>query len=257
MHSLAVRAFTATAVLAALSPLASGQAHILIDSFTDGSSFTLQNTSGTAAYNLTSGPDIIGGSRQIRVRAAGSGFYGPADIRVDVTAGTLASYGTDNSDRMAQYGTAIGSDTFTGAGPGTPVQLNLNLNLADTIQFDVTHVPVNNPAATSFNVLLFGGSGATYLYSAAIAGAGTYSVALSAFSGLTEGAANDIDGFRFGFQSNTASLSDALVVGELRIEVSAIPEPSTYAAIAGAAVLGFAAWRRRHSRAHLAAILAS
>jgi hypothetical protein len=31
-------------------------------------------------------------------------------------------------------------------------------------------------------------------------------------------------------------------------EVSAVPEPSTYAAIAGAAMLGFAAWRRRNRK---------
>ena len=30
--------------------------------------------------------------------------------------------------------------------------------------------------------------------------------------------------------------------------VSAIPEPSTYAAIAGAGVLGLALWRRRQTR---------
>jgi autotransporter-associated beta strand protein len=36
--------------------------------------------------------------------------------------------------------------------------------------------------------------------------------------------------------------------GSIRVAASAIPEPSTYAALAGAAVLGVAAWRRRTKR---------
>lgn len=55
------------------------------------------------------------------------------------------------------------------------------------------------------------------------------------------------NGFNFGVfgNSNTAG---AISVGSMysdNFSVSAVPEPSTYAAIAGAVMLGFAAWQRR------------
>lgn len=64
--------------------------------------------------------------------------------------------------------------------------------------------------------------------------------------------ASSVDnGFNFGVfgQSNMAG---AISVGSMQLDnfsVSAVPEPSTYAAIAGALMLGFAVWRRRKVRA--------
>ena len=59
------------------------------------------------------------------------------------------------------------------------------------------------------------------------------------------------NGFNFGVfgQSN---MSSGISVGSMHLDnfsVSAVPEPSTYAAIAGALMLGFAAWKRRKLRA--------
>lgn len=64
--------------------------------------------------------------------------------------------------------------------------------------------------------------------------------------------ASSVDnGFNFGVfgQSN---MSSAISVGSMHLDnfsVSAVPEPSTYAAIAGALMLGFAAWKRRQGKA--------
>lgn len=59
------------------------------------------------------------------------------------------------------------------------------------------------------------------------------------------------NGFNFAVFGNT-NVSGGVSAGQVYLDnysVSAVPEPSTYAAIAGALMLGFAAWRRRRVRA--------
>lgn len=59
------------------------------------------------------------------------------------------------------------------------------------------------------------------------------------------------DGFLLGIWAQS-SIAAEITSGQLYADnfaVSAVPEPSTYAAIAGALMLGFAAWRRRKVRA--------
>jgi hypothetical protein len=46
-------------------------------------------------------------------------------------------------------------------------------------------------------------------------------------------------------QTNTGTSADYFSFDNVTLSVAAIPEPSTYAAIAGACALGLAAWRRR------------
>jgi hypothetical protein len=62
-----------------------------------------------------------------------------------------------------------------------------------------------------------------------------------------------MNGYQQFILENSASLGLAslgLVAGSdfgaVSVSVSAVPEPSTYAAIAGLGVFGFAAYRRRH-----------
>lgn len=236
--------------LLALLPVAAFADVIVLDSFDAGSTFTLSNSNGTASYNYISGQSsILGGSRQIRVRAAGSGFYGPSTITNNTTDGTIASWGTDASERVFQYGTAIGSNSFTGAGPGVPVDLNLNLNLSDSFQFDVAQIPTVDATSTYISVQLFTNNGIYNYGTPLITSTGTVNVLLSQFSGLTEQWADDINGIDVNFLSKSTTVGDALVISEARIVTSAIPEPSTYAALAGAAVLGLAAVRRRRKAA--------
>jgi hypothetical protein len=215
---------------------------ILIDSFTDGSNWTLQNTSGTASYNyITNAPDILGFSRQARTRSASSGYSGPSVFVMNTTAGTLTSYGGDSSDRELQYGIAIGSSTFTGAGTVAPVQLNQQFNLqTDKVTFDIVSVPT----ASQMGVKLFSGDGSTYTANLAISSIGTYSIALTNFSGLTQVKANDIDGIRFSPICGAGSPAQGLVVGELRFTVTPVPEPST-CVLAATALAGCVLLRRR------------
>jgi hypothetical protein len=65
------------------------------------------------------------------------------------------------------------------------------------------------------------------------------------------GAGNVTSGFNFGVFGNS-NLTTSLSVGSVYADnfaVSAIPEPSTYAAFAGLGALGLAFWRRRQARA--------
>jgi hypothetical protein len=52
----------------------------------------------------------------------------------------------------------------------------------------------------------------------------------------------------------TVGLADQLGGQITSYSVSAIPEPSTYAAMAGAAILGFAIWRRRQTKVAVGAV---
>lgn len=72
----------------------------------------------------------------------------------------------------------------------------------------------------------------------AITGAGTYAGDFTNSGGIWTMTSGDRT---FTFTESTGDLSVAVA--------SAIPEPSTYAAVAGAGALGLALWRRRHGRA--------
>ena len=50
---------------------------------------------------------------------------------------------------------------------------------------------------------------------------------------------------RIGFDTSSTTINDFLIDNVYASSISAVPEPSTYAAIAGAGILGFACWRRR------------
>ena len=50
---------------------------------------------------------------------------------------------------------------------------------------------------------------------------------------------------RLGFDTSSTTINDFLIDNVYASSISAVPEPSTYAAIAGACLLGFACWRRR------------
>lgn len=220
---------------------------IIIDTFTAGSSFTLTNSNGTASHNFITGAstnEIIGGSRQVRVRAAASGFVGSSNIAINTTAGTLTSFGGDSNERFVQYGSAIGTQTFTGAGTVAPVNLNLNLSLADTIHFDVTSL--GSPTNFLFNIFA-NGANRSPDFNISIPSTGSYSFSIGQVSGMTESLADDVDGFLFNFAMSGATAGAGVTISNLRIETAAIPEPSSFAALAGLASLGWVASRRRRA----------
>ncbi|MEI9961368.1 MAG: hypothetical protein WDM76_09665 [Limisphaerales bacterium] len=189
---------------------------IVIDSFMDGYSFTLSDTSGTAKFNyMARATNIIGSRRQIQVRAAGSGFYGPSVIAVDISAGSLTSYGGDANDRYLQYGTAIIG------GSGVATNLNLNLDIASSISIDVSSAAAGN----IINLQLLFGNGNTRSTSLTVNAAGLYNVPLTNFNGITANEAADIDGIMVNPVSSAPTAPQGLILNQLSI-ISAIPKPA-------------------------------
>jgi hypothetical protein len=76
-----------------------------------------------------------------------------------------------------------------------------------------------------------------------------YSVASGTYGGSTLASASTIYAGIYGGTAGGASLGARAIDNFSVTGVSAIPEPSTYAAICGAAVLGLAVWRRRRRAA--------
>ncbi len=99
------------------------------------------------------------------------------------------------------------------------------------------------------------GNGAT----TAVSGSGSYLFTTGATTSETYRAYLEVD-----FTSNTAANNTISVSmantgfggGGISLNVSAIPEPSTYAAIAGAAMLGLAVWQRRRGKTDAGAAVA-
>jgi hypothetical protein len=80
------------------------------------------------------------------------------------------------------------------------------------------------------------------------------------------GAAYDLDGAQVGisapfnngfgleFYASVNNIGTAVTSGQMSFDnltVSAVPEPSTYAALAGLSALGLVCWRRRREAAHV------
>lgn len=100
----------------------------------------------------------------------------------------------------------------------------------NALTFNFTATPVAG-TLDLFNL----GTGGAGTGPASVTLSGLYSASLSGVSGVWTGTAG---GYDFSFSEAT---------GDLTVAVSAIPEPSTFAALAGLAALGLAAWRR-HAR---------
>ncbi len=87
--------------------------------------------------------------------------------------------------------------------------------------------------------------------STAVSGSGSYAFTTGATTSETYRAYLEVDFTANTAANNTISVSMAnsgFGGGGISLNVSAIPEPSTYAAIAGAAMLGLAVWRRRRAK---------
>lgn len=82
-------------------------------------------------------------------------------------------------------------------------------------------------------------------------GNGTSGTNLATLSGTASGATfltGPFDGLMIGYRYSTTSAASNLTITDVAIAsnvASAVPEPSTYAALAGLAALGVVAWRRR------------
>jgi hypothetical protein len=149
--------------------------------------------------------------------------------------GTVHGALTLNSGGKVSPGNSIGTLTvdgnFTWNGGGTlEFQLDPG-NSSDRITLSSGAFLKGTGSTFLFDFLSTGTAGNTYtLVSSTVVG--TFAVQDFTYNNLAAGLSGE-----FSFSGN-----------DLMFSVSAIPEPSTYAAIFGVAALGFAAWRRRQQR---------
>ncbi|CAM2953689.1 autotransporter-associated beta strand repeat-containing protein [Rariglobus hedericola] len=196
---------------------------------------TLGLSGGQGAINYTGTTTLSDGT--LKLTTASSGLTGTSAITID--GGSLASVAAGNlSLGTGHFLMSAGSITPGESGVASSFTLAANRNFTTnggTLNFDI---------GTSFDQILGSGTGTFSLTNTTLALSGDVSVAGSytLFSGFSSGAVSNltITGLAGGF---TGSLANTGI-----LTISAIPEPSTYAAFAGAAMLGLATLRRRSIR---------
>ncbi|MFA6286496.1 MAG: PEP-CTERM sorting domain-containing protein [Opitutaceae bacterium] len=209
---------------------------------------TLSETStGTLALTNSGGTLALTGTNNYKgatIVSGGSLSFGSNLVNsssVTVSGGTLTS--TVANVNLGKGAVSMGSGAITPRGVGTAGTFTLDANqnfvtTGGTLNFDLV-------SSSNFDQIISLGSGAFSLTGTTLALSGLTSVAgtYQLFSGFTSGSVSSltITGLTGGYSGsldNTGLLT-----------VTAIPEPSTYAALAGAAILGIAAIRRRKTRA--------
>jgi hypothetical protein len=232
-------------------------------SFTEGLNATQGATTGVASISGTDISNLAGGSSSTSI------LVGLTDVATSgVKSGTvsigLASSGSNSSLSDLSLGSQtinvsgtvydLATQTFTKAsGDGSFSGLTLDfgtvsLGTTYTATFDLANASgafrdslggsytysgsgsISSTAATFSN--LAAGTSNTFTISFNAASAGTYTGTLS-FSGLSQ---------------QMGLLDVGLLPQDIAITVTAIPEPSTYAALVGVGMIGFALYRRRHLR---------
>lgn len=176
-------------------------------------------------------------------------------------AGNIFNQQTGAVDMSSQVGNAWFPYEFGGAGVenrfvtidlGAPTVLD-SIQIFNSNQFDrgTQHFSLAGGNSIQSGGLDFGHTVGSVLSSP---------VSLLGSTSLTYSVSNPVTGQSFAISNPTAyrylelklidgqAQSDFAGVGLAEVRISAVPEPSEYAALTGAALLGFVAWRRRHAR---------
>ncbi len=184
--------------------------------------------------------------------------FGAGDIYNTEAASTLT--GSANSVGVPVYAQAA---AFTPSSGGYLSSLELPLNVYDSMP--VVDVSLWSDAGGAPGAVLQSWSGFSFsepnIYSFAATGApvqlvsgSSYWVVANAATSTTwagwfkPDAAAAIPGQPAFYSENGGPFNNPNSAGAFRVTVSAIPEPSTYAALFGAAALGLVVWRRRVKR---------
>jgi autotransporter-associated beta strand protein len=193
---------------------------------------TLGLSGSQAALSYTGTTTISGGA--LRLTTASSGLTGTSSVTID--GGSLISVAAGNL--------ALGIGHFSmSAGSVTPGELGTasSFTLAANKNFTTTGGTLNFDIGASLDQIFGSGTGTFSLSNTTLALTGDISVvgSYTLFSGFSSGSVGNltITGLDPGF---TGSLANTGI-----LTVSAVPEPSTCTALAGAVILGFAALRRR------------
>lgn len=188
----------------------------------------------------------------------------------------LSSVGAQDTNLSAVGWTEVTGDTRLFRGASNTAVISTGAYSPYSVRFDTgVAIQANTVYTLSFNLgfmTMNAGNTANYSFEVGTINGGTFSSITSAHSGslaysvadaLNIGSANfssassqwttggSVNGdnlavvFTLTSYLNNASTSDFFGFDNVRLSYSAVPEPSTYAAIFGAIALGAAAWRRR------------
>ena len=221
------------------------------DSVTQGTAPTLLRTAtgfphaGNMQFGLTTSSTILGGQRVGMVQDGHSGSISPGLVAISISEGSASLYGNASAPvQYFYYGSGIDRD---GNSPGTPVNWNLNLTPAATLDYTIEQIAVYETVAQNTNITFSFQTGAGNVnYSVIGATSGHHSISLIT-AGLNEAQAGSIQGLVVSFTTRGDSAAAGTRLGNLQFTTSAIPEPSSFAALAGLAVLGLVATRRHRA----------
>lgn len=194
--------------------------------------FTGANTY-TDGTTIPSGGALVLGSATTLHSATGTLLVSGGALTTSVAATTVGGDLTFSSGTIALNGPSAGSLTLAAGKTFTMSGGTLNLTLGAA--FDQIVSAGSAALSLSGGTISFDTSGAGFSY------ASSYRI----FSGFASTSFGSVSLSGYDTSGYTGAISDA---GMLTFSATAIPEPSTYAALVGALALGFAEWRRR--RAH-------
>ncbi len=148
---------------------------------------------------------------------------------------------------VAGHASAIGGGSLSisgGAFSSTVGDITLATNKNFSLSIGTWSVSITN--TSTFDQILGSGTGTFSITggSIALSGISDYSTTYTLLNGFSSGSVSGLNITGYDTANWIASLSNA---GVLSFTASAVPEPSTYAALAGLACLGFVALRRRRA----------
>lgn len=205
-----------------------------------------------------------------------TGFQRPLDIAFHPTSGDL--YVADSNGIIRKVSGGVVSEFATGLNEPFGLAFNSSgiLFVANRNNDTISQMNMSNGTFTTFasgfndpNDITFDANGNLFVSNFAagtvskVTPGGTVSLFASGFSSPVGLEFNPVTGSLFVVNQGTNSISEITPGGSittfatnissgpqyLAFTPSAIPEPSTYAAIAGGAMLGLAIWHRRHRHA--------
>lgn len=198
---------------------------------------------GNRQFGFTSDEGILGGQRVGIVRDGHSGALSSGLAAIAITDSYASFYGTASAvEQILFYGSAIDRDVD---GPGTPVNWGLNLPTASTFDFTIGQIATYTSVPQSLNITFSFHTGAGNVnYQLTGSTVGTYSVSLASM-GLSLAQAGSINGLAISINNRGDSAALGTQINNIQFSAAAIPEPSSFASIAGLGACAFAATRRR------------
>lgn len=172
-------------------------------------------------------------------------FVGSWAANGDTTSGDTAPIATFSQD--------VGSYVFDGGlnddTSGVYYFFDTAMDVSGSSLLSISAQLLGGNTAATFQVTLFDNTGgsATAVFSTSDFVGSTFVTGTATLTTTTAFNATDVGSFVITGATLNGVDTLSLKIDELTASASAIPEPSTYAALAGVGALGLAAWRRRRT----------